>query len=111
MNFGYLESGEKKNALVKVSVCKDCAFKLNYKKVLKEVKPWSFSASLIVLKLVLFDKTTKLTNFIMFSLVKIKSVAFPVSDLQQVVVQSLFDYSDLICCVLEVHVHDFSRFI
>lgn len=59
----------------------------------------------------LFDKTTKLTNFIMFSLVKIKSVAFPVSDLQQVVVQSLFDYSDLICCVLEVHMHDFSRFV
>ena len=38
MNFGYSEDGEKKSALVKVSTCKDCAFKLNYKKALKKVK-------------------------------------------------------------------------
>lgn len=37
MNFGYVENGSKKNALVMVSVCKDCAFKLNYKKMLKKV--------------------------------------------------------------------------
>ena len=38
MNFGYKEEGTKKNALVKVSVCEDCAFKLNYKKALKRVE-------------------------------------------------------------------------
>ena len=37
MNFAYVEEGQKKNALVKVSVCKECAFKLNYKKVLKKI--------------------------------------------------------------------------
>jgi protein FRA10AC1 len=38
MNFGYMEEGIRKNALVKVSVCKDCAFKLNYRKTLKKVR-------------------------------------------------------------------------
>ena len=37
MNFGYMEQGLKKNALVKVSVCKECAFRLNYKKALKKI--------------------------------------------------------------------------
>lgn len=37
MNFGYIEDGSKKNALVKISVCKNCAIKLNYKKSLKKV--------------------------------------------------------------------------
>lgn len=41
MNFGYTEKNQKKNALVKVSVCKDCAFKLNYKKALKKLSWWS----------------------------------------------------------------------
>lgn len=31
VNFGYKEDGVKKNALVKVRVCYDCAFKLNFK--------------------------------------------------------------------------------
>ena len=31
MNFGYVEEGEKKNALVKVSVCRECEKKLNFK--------------------------------------------------------------------------------
>ena len=38
MNFGYVEEGVKKNALVKVSVCKDCSLKLNFKKALKKVE-------------------------------------------------------------------------
>ncbi len=38
MNFGYKEDGEKKNALVKVSVCITCALKLNYKNALKKLK-------------------------------------------------------------------------
>ncbi len=37
MNFGYFEDGSKKNTLVKVSVCKECAIKLNYSKQLKEI--------------------------------------------------------------------------
>ncbi|KAK3846137.1 MAG: folate-sensitive fragile site protein Fra10Ac1-domain-containing protein [Linnemannia gamsii] len=31
INFGYLEQGEKKNALVKVRLCEKCSYKLNYK--------------------------------------------------------------------------------
>ena len=38
MNFGYVEDEKKKNALVKVSVCKECGDKLNYKKKLKKVR-------------------------------------------------------------------------
>ena len=38
MNFGYVEEGKKRNALVKVSVCRECSEKLNYKKKLKRVK-------------------------------------------------------------------------
>lgn len=37
MNFGYTEDGNKKNALVKVSVCEECGDKLNYKKKLKKI--------------------------------------------------------------------------
>lgn len=32
VNFGYVEAGEKKQALVKLRLCPDCACKLNYKK-------------------------------------------------------------------------------
>ena len=32
VNFGYLEQGIKKNALVKLRLCQDCGYKLNYKK-------------------------------------------------------------------------------
>ena len=38
MNFGYVEEGEKKNALVKVSVCADCGRKLNFKKALTKIE-------------------------------------------------------------------------
>ncbi|ESO86559.1 hypothetical protein LOTGIDRAFT_129046, partial [Lottia gigantea] len=30
VNFGYIEHGEKKNALVKLRLCSDCSYKLNY---------------------------------------------------------------------------------
>ncbi|KAF9434960.1 hypothetical protein BGZ76_007135 [Entomortierella beljakovae] len=32
VNFGYMEQGEKKNALVKVRLCEQCSAKLNHKK-------------------------------------------------------------------------------
>lgn len=32
VNFVYIEAGERKQALVKLRVCPDCAFKLNYKR-------------------------------------------------------------------------------
>ena len=38
MNFSYLEAEVKKNALVRVSVCAECAFKLNFRKTLKRVE-------------------------------------------------------------------------
>ncbi|KRX02659.1 hypothetical protein PPERSA_11999 [Pseudocohnilembus persalinus] len=37
INFAYQESGEKKNALVKIRVCNMCADKLNYKKQHKQL--------------------------------------------------------------------------
>ena len=30
VNFGYVEAGEKRNALVKLRLCPDCSYKLNY---------------------------------------------------------------------------------
>ncbi|XP_057305862.1 protein FRA10AC1 homolog isoform X2 [Hydractinia symbiolongicarpus] len=38
VNFGYLEHGEKKNALVKLRLCSDCSYKLNYNKKHKKSK-------------------------------------------------------------------------
>ncbi|KAL1461564.1 hypothetical protein WDU94_013449 [Cyamophila willieti] len=38
VNFGYVEQGEKKNALVKLRLCPDHSSKLNYKHKRKEVK-------------------------------------------------------------------------
>ena len=38
MNFGYMEEGKKRNALVKVSVCGACSEKLNYKMKLKKLR-------------------------------------------------------------------------
>jgi len=38
VNFGYLEHGEKKNALVKLRLCPDCSYKLNYHKKHKKAK-------------------------------------------------------------------------
>jgi protein FRA10AC1 len=38
MNFGYKERGEKKQALVKLRVCPDCAMKLNYRKLKEQEK-------------------------------------------------------------------------
>ncbi|RKO85948.1 hypothetical protein BDK51DRAFT_34445, partial [Blyttiomyces helicus] len=32
VNFAYFEAGEKKNALVKLRLCPECSFKLNYRK-------------------------------------------------------------------------------
>lgn len=37
MNFGYVENGEKKNALVKIRVCEKCSYRLNYKTAQKRV--------------------------------------------------------------------------
>ena len=37
VDFGYIEGGVKKNALVKVRLCPDCSWKLNYRKKQKEV--------------------------------------------------------------------------
>ncbi|XP_026171300.1 protein FRA10AC1 [Mastacembelus armatus] len=38
VNFAYVEHGEKRNALVKLRVCPECSFKLNYHHKRKEVK-------------------------------------------------------------------------
>ena len=38
MNFSYMEDGEKKNALVKLRLCPDCAIRLNYRKLKQEEK-------------------------------------------------------------------------
>uniref|UniRef100_A0AAY4AER3 F10C1 protein n=1 Tax=Denticeps clupeoides TaxID=299321 RepID=A0AAY4AER3_9TELE len=38
VNFAYVEHGEKRNALVKLRLCPDCSFKLNYHHKRKEVK-------------------------------------------------------------------------
>lgn len=38
VNFSYLENGEKKNALVKLRLCPECSYKLNYRKKKKEAK-------------------------------------------------------------------------
>nr|CAG4645220.1 EOG090X0H59 [Leptodora kindtii] len=38
VNFAYVEQGEKKNALVKIRLCPDCSYKLNYHHKKKEVK-------------------------------------------------------------------------
>ncbi|KAF8943726.1 hypothetical protein BGZ47_005110 [Haplosporangium gracile] len=35
VNFGYVEQGEKKNALVKIRLCEKCSYKLNYKSARK----------------------------------------------------------------------------
>lgn len=37
VNFGYVEHGEKKNALVKLRLCLDCSYKLNYHHKRKDV--------------------------------------------------------------------------
>lgn len=39
VNFGYMEGGQKKNALVKLRLCPDCSYKLNYYHRKKEVRP------------------------------------------------------------------------
>ncbi|CAK6974620.1 protein FRA10AC1 [Scomber scombrus] len=38
VNFAYVEQGEKRNALVKLRICPECSFKLNYHHKRKEVK-------------------------------------------------------------------------
>lgn len=38
LNFGYIEHGEKKNALVKLRLCPECSIKLNYRSEKREVK-------------------------------------------------------------------------
>ncbi|XP_054262548.1 protein FRA10AC1 homolog isoform X2 [Macrosteles quadrilineatus] len=38
VNFAYLEEGAKKNALVKLRLCPECSYKLNYKSKKKEIK-------------------------------------------------------------------------
>ncbi|XP_076439452.1 protein FRA10AC1-like [Babylonia areolata] len=39
VNFAYVEHGEKKNALVKLRLCPDCSYRLNYHHKRKEVLP------------------------------------------------------------------------
>ncbi|XP_060551098.1 protein FRA10AC1-like, partial [Ruditapes philippinarum] len=39
VNFAYIEDGQKKNALVKLRLCPDCSYKLNYHHRKKEIKP------------------------------------------------------------------------
>ncbi|XP_062988957.1 protein FRA10AC1 [Elgaria multicarinata webbii] len=39
VNFGYVEHGVKKNALVKLRLCPECSYKLNFHHRRKEVKP------------------------------------------------------------------------
>ncbi|XP_054838342.1 protein FRA10AC1 isoform X2 [Eublepharis macularius] len=39
VNFGYIEHEEKKNALVKLRLCPECSYKLNFHHRRKEVKP------------------------------------------------------------------------
>ncbi|XP_068111169.1 protein FRA10AC1 [Hyperolius riggenbachi] len=39
VNFGYMEHGEKKNALVKLRLCPECSYKLNFHHKRKEVQP------------------------------------------------------------------------
>lgn len=41
VNFAYMEHGEKKNALVKLRLCPDCSYKLNYHHRKKEILPKS----------------------------------------------------------------------
>ncbi|CAK9808116.1 Protein FRA10AC1 homolog [Anthophora quadrimaculata] len=38
VNFGYIEHGEKKNALVKLRLCPECSIKLNYGSQKREIK-------------------------------------------------------------------------
>ncbi|XP_017891553.1 protein FRA10AC1 [Ceratina calcarata] len=38
VNFGYVEHGDKKNALVKLRLCPECSVKLNYRSKKREVK-------------------------------------------------------------------------
>ncbi|KAI7860251.1 folate-sensitive fragile site protein Fra10Ac1-domain-containing protein [Circinella umbellata] len=38
VNFGYIENGEKKNELVKVRLCPDCSYRLNYKTQKRQAK-------------------------------------------------------------------------
>ncbi|CAN9509242.1 unnamed protein product [Ophioblennius macclurei] len=45
VNFAYVEHGEKRNALVKLRLCPECSFKLNYHHKRKEVKPKAKSKS------------------------------------------------------------------
>mmetsp|Transcript_26337 Transcript_26337/g.46713 ORF Transcript_26337/g.46713 Transcript_26337/m.46713 type:complete len:269 (-) Transcript_26337:41-847(-) len=45
VNFAYKESGKQKQALVKLRVCPDCAYKLNYKKIKKLEKKIAKSAN------------------------------------------------------------------
>ncbi|XP_064370113.1 protein FRA10AC1 [Dromaius novaehollandiae] len=39
VNFGYIEHGEKRNALVKLRLCPECSYKLNFHHRRKEIKP------------------------------------------------------------------------
>lgn len=38
VNFGYIEHGEKKNALITLRLCPECSMKLNYRSQKREVK-------------------------------------------------------------------------
>ncbi|PBC29825.1 hypothetical protein APICC_06439 [Apis cerana cerana] len=38
VNFGYIEHGQKKNALVKLRLCPECSIKLNYRSQKREAK-------------------------------------------------------------------------
>ncbi|XP_048362240.1 protein FRA10AC1 [Sphaerodactylus townsendi] len=62
VNFGYVEHEEKKNALVKLRLCPECSYKLNFHHRRKEVKPKKKRASSEQGSEVLKSKKSKLSS-------------------------------------------------
>ncbi|XP_015262117.1 PREDICTED: protein FRA10AC1 [Gekko japonicus] len=62
VNFGYVEQGEKKNALVKLRLCPECSYKLNFHHRRKEVKPKKKRASSEQSSEVLKSKKSRLSS-------------------------------------------------
>ena len=71
----------------------------------------SFTISTVILQFPFFHKTSQLTNFLCFSFIEVKSVSFPISDLEQVVVQCFFDYTDLVGWTFQIQMNNFSSLI
>nr|XP_056706464.1 protein FRA10AC1 [Euleptes europaea] len=62
VNFGYVEHEEKKNALVKLRLCPECSYKLNFHHRRKEVKPKKKRASSEQSSKALKSKKAKLSS-------------------------------------------------